>query len=127
MRLPIGDHSQNLFSAVVGKIAILRQPSDRRVKLNILSLRIAANINDREDRGAYSQAGTCCLVPDLWFRAGEECELSTSQPRAEPHRDRLLACMGQNLKRHHNNRDGDVQSFRIGLIVLLAPNSSSLF
>jgi len=36
------------------------------------------------------KTGTRRPLSDLWCRSGEKCELSTGQPRTEPHRDRGL-------------------------------------
>jgi len=54
---------------------------------------------------AYYQTGTG-PVPDLWRRAGEKCELSTGQPRTEPHRDRrLIAEMSFTPTEHRQGND----------------------
>jgi hypothetical protein len=49
--------------------------------------------NENEEPALNKVHAVWC--PTCGSGPGEKCELSTGQPRTEPHRDRLLACMGQ--------------------------------
>jgi hypothetical protein len=60
-----------------------------------LSTRSGYYFPRHDEKGTKSTTGPYCPLSDLRSRAGEKCELSSGQPRSEPHRDRRVIAKDQ--------------------------------